>query len=83
MGGRSGGLGRWRFSELGEGFGGDSVVCGTGNLEVDGDGFCVWRFGCVGVDSGRRLGVEGVEVDAGCWVRIGEGFGRVWRSEEV
>ena len=34
-------------------------------------------------DSGRRLGVEGEEVDAGCWVRIGEQFGGVWRSLEV
>ena len=32
----SGGLGRWSLGELGEGFWGEFVVCGAGNLEVEG-----------------------------------------------
>ena len=52
----SGGLERWSLGELGGGVWGELVVCGAGNFEVEEDGFCEWRFGCLGwfwVDAGR------------------------------
>ena len=52
-GGMSGGLERWCFGEFCGGVGGDSVVCGVGNLEVDEDGFCEWRFRRLGLILGR------------------------------
>ena len=84
LGGRSGGLERWWFSEFCGGFWGEFVDSGTGNFGWKVVCAGEWRFGVFGVDSGSRQdgGVLGWMLDN--WVRIGEEFGRVggvWRSD--
>ena len=59
------------------------MVYGVGNLEVDGDGFCEWRFRGLGLILGQgrtvRCGVRCWMIGCGLGKKMGES--RVWRSD--